>query len=68
MDNWIHRADNMGCATCMYFVEKVTAPTDEEEANSCIGRCKRHAPTLGGWPAVFRTDWCGDHKIDENKI
>jgi len=33
-----------------------------------LGRCRRHAPTLSGWPAVFVNDWCGDHKIDEEKL
>lgn len=33
-----------------------------------LGRCRRHAPTLGGWPVVFADDWCGDHKIDEAKL
>ncbi len=33
-----------------------------------LGRCRRHAPTMKGWPAIFSVDWCGDHKIDENKI
>lgn len=33
-----------------------------------IGRCRRRSPTMGGWPVMFETDWCGDHKIDETKI
>ena len=33
-----------------------------------LGRCRRHAPTMSGFPAVFETDWCGDHKLDENKL
>ena len=33
-----------------------------------LGRCRRYAPTMNGWPAVFSTDWCGNHKMDENKI
>jgi hypothetical protein len=30
-----------------------------------LGRCRRHAPTLRGWPVVYNTDWCGDHKLSE---
>lgn len=59
-DNWAHRGVNMRCRTCIYFVLKMPAPD--------FGRCRRHAPTLGGWPAVFATDWCGDHKLDKHKI
>ena len=33
-----------------------------------LGRCRRHAPTLSGWPAVFVNDWCGDHRLDEKKL
>jgi hypothetical protein len=60
MDNWKHRSDGMLCKTCMYFVLKV--PSDN------FGRCRRHAPTMSGFPAIFDTDWCGDHKLDENKL
>ena len=28
-------------------------------------RCRRHAPALGGWVAVYSNDWCGDHKLDK---
>lgn len=31
-----------------------------------IGRCRRHSPTMNGYPVVFDNDWCGDHKLDEN--
>jgi hypothetical protein len=33
-----------------------------------LGRCRRHAPTMNGWPVVFVNDWCGDHKLDEEKL
>jgi len=57
-DNWMHRTKGMQCRTCMYNIPKI-AP---------LGRCRKHAPTLDGWPAVFESDWCGDHKLDENKV
>ncbi|HYL22479.1 MAG TPA: hypothetical protein VEU74_12010 [Gemmatimonadales bacterium] len=38
------------------------------DGESELGRCRRHAPTLSGWPAVFNQDWCGDHKLDETKL
>jgi hypothetical protein len=41
----------------MWFVEK--APSKK------IGRCRKHAPTMGGYPVVYITDWCGDHKLNE---
>ena len=58
-DPWKHRSVKMRCATCMWFVLKDPG---------AIGRCRRHAPTMNGFPAVFPEDWCGDHKIDETKI
>lgn len=65
-DNWKHRSLKMKCATCMYFVEKAT--NRPVALINCLGRCRRHSPSLGGWPAIFSQDWCGDHKLDENKI
>jgi len=58
-DNWKHRAANMTCATCMWYVPKHTGK---------IGRCRASAPTMKGWPVMFPTDWCGNHKLDEGKI
>lgn len=52
-DNWVHISQTMRCKTCMYFVPK----------DGTLGRCRRHAPTLSGWPAVYESDWCGDHKL-----
>ena len=64
-DPWAHRSKGMKCWTCMWFVEKVKdGPVVDGRA---FGRCRRHAPTMGGYPAVFGYDWCGDHKLDENK-
>jgi len=63
-DPWKHRSKGMVCATCMFFVIKVT---DQPHVKT-LGRCRRHAPTMNGYPAVFKSDWCGDHKLDENKI
>jgi len=56
----------------MYFVTKLPLTMPEAKKDSIteltqLGRCRRHAPTLGGWPAVYSSDWCGDHKLDENK-
>ena len=65
-DPWKHCAAGMKCDTCMWFVRKELP--EGEGALSALGRCRRHAPTMNGYPAVFRTDWCGDHKLDETKI
>jgi hypothetical protein len=58
-DLWAHRSENMRCRTCMWFVAKAVPK---------VGRCRRHAPTMSGYPAVFAEDWCGDHKIDETRV
>uniref|UniRef100_A0A6M3IH87 Uncharacterized protein n=1 Tax=viral metagenome TaxID=1070528 RepID=A0A6M3IH87_9ZZZZ len=64
-DPWAHRSQGMKCKTCMWNVEKVDDRI--REGNHCIGRCRRHAPTMGGYPVVYSDDWCGDHKLDESK-
>jgi len=56
----------------MWFVEKVV-DVDNDGGDECpvvkpIGRCRRHAPTINGFPVIFGNDWCGDHRLDENKI
>ena len=63
-DPWAHRSKGMKCKTCMWFVEKDAARLQA----TALGRCRRHAPTMNGYPVVFVNDWCGDHKLDENKL
>ena len=63
-DPWKHRSANIGCVTCMWYVEK--AKVEGSENTAPIGRCRRHAPVMSGYPVVFETDWCGDHKLNEN--
>lgn len=58
LDPWQHRSEGMRCRTCMWFVRK----------SPDIGRCRRHAPTMHGFPVVYPADWCGDHRVDETKI
>lgn len=70
-DPWRHRSTGMQCQTCMWFVRKrpiYDGPVPSDSRSQDLGRCRRHAPTISGYPAVFKDDWCGDHKIDENKI
>ena len=64
-DPWANRSLTMRCRTCMWYVRK-SVPLNVESIYP-LGRCRRHAPTMSGYPVVFETDWCGDHKIDETK-
>jgi len=56
-DRWSNRNQGMKCSTCMWFVRK-----------GILGRCRRHAPSMNGYPVVYPTEWCGDHKHDETKV
>jgi len=68
-DPWQHRASGMQCRTCMWFVPKYPESGGENPPNSDrIGRCRKRAPTMDGFPVVFGYDFCGEHKLDENKI
>jgi hypothetical protein len=51
----------------MWFVGKQHVDMKEGDFWK-IGRCRRHAPTMNGYPAVKPDDWCGDHRLDENKL
>ncbi len=62
-DPWKHRSRGMQCRTCMWYVPKEAQPVKESK----VGRCRRHAPTMNGYPVVFVNDWCGDHKLNENE-
>ena len=64
LNPWDHRSKGMSCATCMWCVMKVGATGEKSK----LGRCRRHAPTMSGYPVVYETDFCGDHKLDENKV
>jgi Pyruvate/2-oxoacid:ferredoxin oxidoreductase delta subunit len=66
MDPWVHRSSGMRCGTCIWYVPK-TPNGLKPEGYKGVGRCRRHAPTIGGYPVVYITDWCGDHRLDENK-
>ncbi len=59
-DPWAHRSAGMRCRTCMWFMFK--------DPSQVLGRCKKHAPTASGYPPEFATGWCGDHRLDENKV
>lgn len=52
-DNWKNKTKTLRCDTCFYYVNT---------------RCRRHAPTMNGYPAVYKDDWCGDHKMDKQAI
>jgi len=73
-DPWKHRSAGMRCQTCIWYVAKHPAAVAQgviggyQSAPAQIGRCRRHAPTISGYPVVYMTDWCGDHRLDENKV
>ena len=68
MDNWKDRPKGMICTTCRFYIKKEKTTVSDTDAGIAIGRCRSRSPTMDGWPVMFETDWCGDHKIDENKI
>ena len=56
------------CETCIFFTKK-NASYKPNLTHVEIGRCRRHAPISGqGFPTTLIDSWCGDHKLDENKI
>lgn len=54
------------CRSCAFFAERSRSISNN--ATGSPGRCRRHSPTLRGWPIVYSLDWCGDHKHDEGKL
>jgi len=68
MDNWICRSKGMRCETCIWFTPKGRFNSEETKPQQGLGRCRKRAPTMNGWPVMFIDDWCGEHKLDENKL
>lgn len=64
VDNWEHRSSGMICETCMWFAKKMK----KDGSESILGRCRKRAPSDKGWVPVYRSDWCGDHRLDENIV
>lgn len=65
-DPWKNRSVEMRCWSCLSFVVK--AGSTERSESGMLGRCRRNAPTMRGFPAVFEQDWCGEHRLDETKV
>jgi len=69
---WSYRSNGLKCNTCIWYVEKIKERIGSADSDvnplKTIGRCRRHAPTMNGYPVVYMNDWCGDHKLDENKV
>jgi len=67
-DPWKHRSEGMLCKSCMWFVvkEMIQEKDKPESIEARVGRCRKHAPSMEGYPVVFAHDWCGDHKLNEN--
>jgi len=62
-DPWKHRSSKMHCSACMWFCPKVK----EDNTESDLGRCRKNAPSMNGFVPVYVTDWCGQHRLDENR-
>ena len=65
-DNWIHKRRGLLCETCMWFIQKARKAGYDQIIE--VGRCRRHAPTMTGYPVVYLSDWCGDHKLNADKL
>ena len=55
--------NRLKCFNCIFFEGK-------EDATGFIqvGRCIRNAPTIRGFPIMLPNQYCGEHRLDENKF
>ena len=69
-DPWKHRSNGMVCNTCMWWVPKERVDGHEPiEGSKTLGRCRKRAPMADkGFAPTFEDDWCGDHRLDENRV
>lgn len=67
-DLWSDRGAGRRCEHCMFWVEKVPKRATGKNY-TIIGRCRRNAPVVEkGYPTSYPDDWCGEFKMDEEKI
>lgn len=64
---------NLGLArqTAWRFHRRTGQPYDDLEAVAFVGLirgCRRYDPSATGFVPVFVNDWCGDHRLDENRV
>ncbi len=50
----------------MWYVMKQKTNDAGLHVDTVLGRCRKRAPTMAGYPAVFLDDWCGEHKLCED--
>ena len=67
MDKW-DRKTNFNCESCMFYVPKRDAAIGGVVFDTSEGCCRRNAPTMKGYPVVYSSDWCGEHKIGSNPV
>jgi len=61
LEKW--NRNKLRCFNCVFFEGK-------EDATGFIqvGRCIRNAPTIRGFPIMLPNQFCGEHRLDENKF
>jgi len=64
-DPWINQNLTLRCWSCVWFASKKLEGAVDDQS---FGRCRRHAPTMSGYPVVFGSNWCGDHEMDVAKL
>lgn len=57
-DNWADKSTFV-CVTCMWYKPKEML----ESTGQPIGRCRAHPPDIRGFPIVYATDYCGQHRM-----
>lgn len=57
-DNWVAHTSTHTCKFCMWFKAKTNK----------VGRCIINAPTIKGFPVVYETDTCGEHRLNDKAL
>lgn len=52
----------MKCELCKYCKFYIAKP------GGLVGKCRRHPPTMRGWPVMKPDSWCGDYKLNEKVL
>ena len=58
MDNPRINTNATVCKNCRWFLRKQDTP---------VGRCRKYASIMDGFPGVMEDDWCGDFRLEHRE-
>jgi hypothetical protein len=55
------------CVSCVFFQPLLHSDVKEGDQIR-LGKCRKNAPTVAGFPQVLPYEFCGEHRLDAEKL